>query len=44
MVIERHDVLDPEGAKPIISGVTAFGSLVSSARHHLALLPVAQAA
>jgi enamine deaminase RidA (YjgF/YER057c/UK114 family) len=28
MVIERHDVLDPEGAKPIISGVTAFGNFV----------------
>ena len=28
MLIERHDILDPEGAKPIISGVTAFGSLV----------------
>jgi len=28
MLIERHEFLDPEGAKPIISGVTAFGNLV----------------
>ena len=28
MLIERHEFLDPEGAKPIISGGTAFGNLV----------------
>jgi enamine deaminase RidA (YjgF/YER057c/UK114 family) len=28
MSIERHEILDPEGAKPIISGVIAFGNLV----------------
>src|SRR4051794_14068157 len=28
MLIERHEFLDPEGAKPFISGVTAFGNLV----------------
>ena len=28
MVIERHETLDAEGAKPIISGVVAVGNLV----------------
>jgi enamine deaminase RidA (YjgF/YER057c/UK114 family) len=28
MLIEHHEILDPGGAKPIISGVTAFGNMV----------------
>ena len=28
MLIERHEPLDPEGAKPIISGVVAVGNFV----------------
>ena len=28
MSIERHEILDPEGAKPIISGVITAGNMV----------------
>jgi hypothetical protein len=28
MLIERHETLDPEGAKPIISGVVTVGNFV----------------
>ena len=43
MLIERHEFLDPEGAKPIISGVTAFGNLVvlkDVVPRHLSSLPI----